>query len=252
MGTGGARAGRRTSRPGLALPGDSRALASDRGAPLRGLAARWATTVFGELGDGDPVRACAAARTQVAADTGQGEAASALSHALGEVALLEGQSEEAAVQFERASALLAGPGAPLERVESDRRGAVALVACDRRAEAVERLVAAHRAARRLGARPLVARVADQLAALGERAERRLGRLAAAQLAHGGLTPRELEVIRHLAAGQTDREIALEMFLSPRTVETHVRNIRMKLDCRSRAQAARRAAELGLLEQPSAS
>ena len=47
-------------------------------------------------------------------------------------------------------------------------------------------------------------------------------------------------------GHTSREIARELFLSPRTVESHVANILLKLDCRSRADAARRASELGLL------
>ena len=47
-------------------------------------------------------------------------------------------------------------------------------------------------------------------------------------------------------GRTNREIAQELFLSPRTVDMHVRNILRKLDCRSRVEAARRARELGLL------
>jgi DNA-binding NarL/FixJ family response regulator len=47
-------------------------------------------------------------------------------------------------------------------------------------------------------------------------------------------------------GHTNREIARELFLSPRTVEMHVGSILLKLDCRSRADAARRASELGLL------
>ena len=47
-------------------------------------------------------------------------------------------------------------------------------------------------------------------------------------------------------GRTNREIARELFLSPRTVEMHVGSILVKLDCRSRADAARRASELGLL------
>jgi DNA-binding NarL/FixJ family response regulator len=47
-------------------------------------------------------------------------------------------------------------------------------------------------------------------------------------------------------GHTSREIARELFLSPRTVESHVSSILLKLDCRSRADAARRASELGLL------
>ena len=59
-------------------------------------------------------------------------------------------------------------------------------------------------------------------------------------------------MRLVAVGQTNREIARELFLSPRTVDTHVQNIRMKLGCRSRADAARRATELGLVAtQPTA-
>jgi DNA-binding NarL/FixJ family response regulator len=212
---------------------------------------RWAATAFAEVGDGDGVRACAAALSQIAADTGQDESMSALAHALGEAALLEGEAAEAAAQFERATALLAEVGAPFERAESQRRGAAALVAAGRRDDAIELLVGAHRAARRLGARPLATRLGEDLAALGEQPERRLGRIAAAQLANGGLTRRELEVVRLVAVGQTNREIARELFLSPRTVDTHVQNIRTKLGCRSRADAARRATELGLVAPPAA-
>jgi DNA-binding NarL/FixJ family response regulator len=208
---------------------------------------RWSVTAFAEAQEDGAVRACAAALAQIAADTGQDEAMSALAHALGEVALLDGEPAEAAAQFERAASLLAG--APFERAETQRRAAAALVAAGRRAEAVEQLVAAHRGARKLGARPLAARLADDLAALGESVERRLGRLAAAQLANGGLTRREVEVVRLVAVGQTNREIARELFLSPRTVDTHVQNIRTKLGCRSRADAARRATELGLVAAP---
>ena len=61
----------------------------------------------------------------------------------------------------------------------------------------------------------------------------------------GLSRREREVVRLLAVGRTNREIAQELFLSPRTVDMHVRNILRKLDCRSRVEAAGRARELGL-------
>jgi hypothetical protein len=47
-------------------------------------------------------------------------------------------------------------------------------------------------------------------------------------------------------GHTNREIARDLFLSPRTIDMHVGSILLKLDCRSRADAARRASELGLL------
>jgi DNA-binding CsgD family transcriptional regulator len=207
---------------------------------------RWATTLLAECGDGPGARACAAALAQIATDAGQDEAMSALSHSLGELALLDGKPEQAAEHFGRAVGLLRTLGAPFERTESQRRAAAALAIVGRRKEAVEHLVAAHRTARRLGARVLVQQAVDGLIALGERPERRLGRGAAARHAHQGLTRREVEVVRLVAMGLTNREIAGELFLSPRTVEMHVQSILAKLDCRSRAGAARRASELGLL------
>jgi ATP/maltotriose-dependent transcriptional regulator MalT len=212
---------------------------------------RWATSLLAECGDAPGARACAAALAQIAADTGQPEALSALAHALGEIALIDGEVDHAAAQFERAIDLLQGIGAPFERMESERRVASALLIAGRREEAVERLVVAYRLARRLRARPAVQRLAASLAGLGERADRRISRRQAEQLGQEGLTRRELEVVRLLAAGRTNREIGSELFLSTRTVDMHVRNLLRKLDCRSRAEAARRASELGLLSPAAA-
>jgi DNA-binding NarL/FixJ family response regulator len=111
---------------------------------------------------------------------------------------------------------------------------------------VERLTDAYRTARKLGAQPLARLAARGLQELGERAEQRLGRRAAGDLERGGLTRRELEVLRFVAVGRTNREIAQELYLSPRTVDMHVRNVLLKLDCRSRAEATHRAGELGLV------
>ncbi|MFL5862305.1 MAG: response regulator transcription factor, partial [Solirubrobacteraceae bacterium] len=55
---------------------------------------------------------------------------------------------------------------------------------------------------------------------------------------GSLTKRELEIARLVVDRRTNREIAEMLFLSPRTVETHVRNIFNKLDARSRVEVAR--------------
>jgi DNA-binding NarL/FixJ family response regulator len=55
-------------------------------------------------------------------------------------------------------------------------------------------------------------------------------------AAGGLTARELQVLRLVAAGQTNRSIAADLFLSERTVERHVSNILTRLDVSSRAAA----------------
>ena len=76
---------------------------------------------------------------------------------------------------------------------------------------------------------------------------RIGSRALADLRPGGLTRRELEVLRYVAVGRTNREIAGELFLSTRTVDMHVRNTLSKLGCRTRTQAATRAIELGFVE-----
>jgi DNA-binding NarL/FixJ family response regulator len=70
--------------------------------------------------------------------------------------------------------------------------------------------------------------------------------AAADVDGAGLSRRELEVVRLLSGGRTNREIAGDLVVSRRTVDMHVRNILRKLDCRSRVEAANRARELGLL------
>jgi DNA-binding NarL/FixJ family response regulator len=61
-----------------------------------------------------------------------------------------------------------------------------------------------------------------------------------------LTDREREVLRHLAAGRSNREIAQAVFLTEGTVKNHVTNILAKLGARDRTQAALRASALGLL------
>jgi DNA-binding NarL/FixJ family response regulator len=62
----------------------------------------------------------------------------------------------------------------------------------------------------------------------------------------GLTAREVEVLRLIALGLSDSEAARRLFVSVRTVNAHVRSIYRKLGIRSRAAAARFAAENGLL------
>ena len=207
---------------------------------------RWASCFFARHGSLGEARACAEALSSIAATTGHPDALAALAHALGETALAEGHPDAAALQLSRAAELHASLEIPFERAHIQLRAGVALAAAGQREAAVDRLREAHRSARRLGAAPLAAQAAEEVAKLGESVERRLGRRAAADHENGGLSHRELEVMRLVASGRTNREIAGELVLSTRTVDMHVRNILTKFRCRSRTEAAAKASDLGLL------
>jgi len=100
-------------------------------------------------------------------------------------------------------------------------------------------------------------LAEALQALGRAdraaAEARAAREALARLRGAGaggaadeLSPRETEILRLVAQGLGDAQIASRLFLSPHTVHRHVANIRAKLRTPSRAAAVAAATQQGLL------
>ena len=207
---------------------------------------RWAAAYFASRGDRPGAHGATHALTQIASATGHAYALGALAHAIGETSLLEGDADTAAEQLTRAAEIFRTLDIPFERAHVELRAGVALAAAGELEPALERLRDAYLTARKLGARPLTVAAANEVAALGASVARWLGGRAAAETDRGGLTPRELEVLRLVAVGRTNREVAQELFLSPRTVDMHVRNMLRKLDCRSRVEAAHRGGELGLL------
>lgn len=209
-------------------------------------ALRWMAEFFATAGYGREARECASALATIAAATGETEALAALAAALGEIAWLEGQAEQACTQLLQAIELLRGVTIPHDRAQLHVRAGMLLAASGQRENGSQHLVAGYRIARKLGAKPVAERAARELAALGEPVERKLGRRAVGQLERAGLSRRELEVLRLIAAGRTNREIGNDLFLSPRTIDMHVGKILAKLDCRSRAEATRRGIELGLV------
>lgn len=211
----------------------------------RGL--RLAATFAARRADRVLVYACADATASWASRFGSADAMAALAHVLGEVALLEEEPSSAAEQFGLALDRLAEIEAPFERALTQARAGTALIAAGDRELGVERLTGAYHTFRRLRARPFASRTAIDLEAAGERIDERLGRRAARDREQSGLTRRELEILRLVAVGRTNREIAHQLFLSPRTVDMHVRNMLAKLGCRSRTEATGRAHELGLIE-----
>lgn len=68
-----------------------------------------------------------------------------------------------------------------------------------------------------------------------------------QAPNSGLTNRELEVLRQVAKGMSNREIAAELFISENTVKNHIRNLLEKLQMKSRMEAAMYAVRSKLVE-----
>jgi DNA-binding CsgD family transcriptional regulator len=139
-----------------------------------------------------------------------------------------------------------GPMFVYETARSRWRLAEALAEAGRRDEAQQELLLAVEAAERIGAVPLRAALAD----LARRARLSDRPVSAAAAARGGgrsggaardplagLTDREAEVLRLLAAGQSNKEIGATLFIAPKTASVHVSNILAKLGASSRTEAA---------------
>lgn len=62
----------------------------------------------------------------------------------------------------------------------------------------------------------------------------------------GISPRELVVLKELAAGRSNKEIARRLEVSPNTIKTHLARLYEKLDAQRRTDAINRARELGIL------
>jgi DNA-binding CsgD family transcriptional regulator len=131
-----------------------------------------------------------------------------------------------------------------QRLEApyDAARARALIGCayrdlgDQESAAME-LDAARWVFQQLGALPDLARI-DALVSRSE-----------AQAAPGGLTQREMDVLRLIAAGQTNKEIGATLVISEHTVARHVQNMLAKLGCSSRAALAAFAVEHHLAQPP---
>jgi DNA-binding CsgD family transcriptional regulator len=153
------------------------------------------------------------------------------------VAMADGAHDRAIAFARSAISHSEALGAPIHVATSRELHGRALAAAGRTEEAIAELVAAADGYERLGATRYRDQVEQQLRQLGHTVHRRTTRAAAGSAGVGSLSGRELEVAELLRARRTNREIAQDLFLSMKTVETHVRHIFHKLGATSRTEVA---------------
>ena len=140
---------------------------------------------------------------------------------LGELATAAGRYGDAAGHLDAALTLAIACAAPHERALAQLARAELLIATDRRGEAATALDDVRTICAPLGAKPALAR-AEGLAARTPHPD--------------GLSRREIQVLRLIAAGRSNREMAETLSISVRTVERHVENAYRKVDAHSKADA----------------
>jgi DNA-binding CsgD family transcriptional regulator len=162
---------------------------------------------------------------------------------------LQIRAAELRAAWDEAAAAWVEVSEPYPLAQSLLHAAEIAVACGDHDGAGESLRRAAGLAARLGAAPL----SEQIAILARRA-----RIAIPGAGHHaapgqddraalGLTERELDVLRLVTAGRSNREIAAELFISPKTASVHVSNILGKLGAATRGEAAAKAHALRLFE-----
>ena len=176
----------------------------------------WATRAEAAAAPGRPVSAGHAQRARAAVSLATGDPARAAELALGAAA-----AEEAA-------------GARVAAARSRTLAGRALAEAGHRDQAIVELQRAEAELAEIGATRFADQAARELRRLGRKVTR-TGRGGAANVL--GLSNRELEVANLVTAGRTNREIARQLFLSEKTVETHLSSVFHKLGVTSRAAVA---------------
>jgi DNA-binding CsgD family transcriptional regulator/tetratricopeptide (TPR) repeat protein len=193
-----------------------------------------AVTFFCIQGDRARAAEFAAPLQRIAAGTSNREALGAAHYAAAELKLFDQEPGDAAEAFSQALAAYEEHHCSIESIRARIRLGSALTAAGKTSRAMVVLHEARARAVRLGCRHLAA-LANQAIppATGDEG---VG-------AGAGLSQRQREVAHHLSAGRTNKEIAAVLGISVRTVDMHVAHLFVRLDCRTRTEAAAKLAHL---------
>jgi DNA-binding CsgD family transcriptional regulator len=176
-----------------------------------------------------------------AAELGLPLATAVAQRARARVQLVRGRSDAAAELALASAATAEGAGAPIEAARSRLLAGGALAAAGERGRAVALLRGAERDLDTRGALRDRGEARRQMRQLGARTEPR-GPSGAAGGGLDSLSRREREVAVLVTERKTNKEVAAELFLSEKTVETHLRNVFAKLGVSSRVHVARMVEE----------
>jgi DNA-binding CsgD family transcriptional regulator len=180
----------------------------------------------------DEARAASDELAQIAGELNTEVIGAIAAHARGAVLLAQGDAQAALAPLEQAFRVWHKVGAPYLAARPRVLLARACLALGDADGARLALAAAREVFQRLGAAPDLAAIDDLAAALDP----------AKGAGPHRLTPRELQVLRLVASGKTNRAIAVELSLSEKTIDRHVSNIFNKIDVPTRAAATAYAYE----------
>jgi len=210
--------------------------AQDRTGRVAGL--ELAVRAQARLGNAEAAAALALELDEIAERVGTEPIRASARAAQGVVAAARGDHKTASKRLEEATDLYRRSGAPFETARARVELARELARWGQRERALVEASEAAGALRQVGA-ARAADDADQLA-------RELATPAQPTAGEALLTGRQLEILRLVAQGLSNGEIATRLSLSEHTVKRHVANLLTRLGLKSRAAAAARAATLGLL------
>jgi DNA-binding CsgD family transcriptional regulator len=216
-----------TGRPDAALGAARRLLAETGGAVARSRVLPGVAEVLLACGAAEEAREVSAELEQIAADFGCAGLQAMAAYTSGCVELESGDASGALPYLRKAASLWRQLDAPYETARVRLQVGRALAALGDEVSSASELNAARRVFLELGTLPAVEQV-DQLRAPTD--------------LPGGLTGREAEVLRLVASGQSNAQIAAALVLSEKTVARHLSNIFTKLDVGSRTAAAAYAFE----------